>query len=338
MSAVGLDIGGANLKVSDGEHISRSRSFALWKSPEKLAGTLNELLKDFPECKALAVTMTGELADCFESKSEGVIKILEAVESIAGPRPVFVWHTGGEFLSPAEARDLVPLVSAANWHALATWAGRIHPDGPALLIDMGSTTTDLTPLESGLPMPVGRTDLERLLSGELVYLGVRRTPVCAVAETVPLRGDVCPLAAEFFAEVRDLFLITGDCPDDPDCFETPDGRPATREAAQNRLAHMLCCDTTELRQEEIELIARYCLGRIEHRLEEALDRVMDRFCQDVPTVLLAGEGEFFVRRLVEKSARFRQATLFSLAEMIGAGPSQSACAFALARLLSERSY
>src|SRR5256885_9284124 len=51
---------------------------------------------------------------------------------------------------------------------------------PALLLDTGSTTTDIIPMINGVPVPVGRTDPHRLGTGELVYTGVRRTPVCAV--------------------------------------------------------------------------------------------------------------------------------------------------------------
>jgi len=67
--------------------------------------------------------------------------------------------------------------AAANWLALATYAGRLAPRGPAVLLDVGSTTTDVIPLQDGTPVPRGRTDPERLESKELVYTGVRRTPL-----------------------------------------------------------------------------------------------------------------------------------------------------------------
>lgn len=35
---IGLDIGGANLKASDGEHRSVSVPLHLWKQPERAAG------------------------------------------------------------------------------------------------------------------------------------------------------------------------------------------------------------------------------------------------------------------------------------------------------------
>src|SRR5262249_28582161 len=141
---------------------------------------LRELLRGLPNADLLAVTMTGELCDCFATKREGVHAILEAVEQVAGSRPVWVWLNDGRLVRPAVARAEPLRAAAANWLALATFAGRLAPVGPALLIDVGSTTTDIVPLCDGRPVPRGRTDPERLGCGELLYTGVRRTPLCAL--------------------------------------------------------------------------------------------------------------------------------------------------------------
>ena len=177
-SVLGLDVGGANLKAAhtNGAH---SRPFARWKNPGGLADALRGLIAEMPSADLLAVTMTGELCDCFESKRQGVNAILDAVEAAAVGKPIRIWGADGRFSDLAAART-EPLTSAsANWLALATFAGRYAPQGPAPLIDVGSTTTDIVPLLNGQPVPQGRTDPERLRSGELVYSGVRRTPLCA---------------------------------------------------------------------------------------------------------------------------------------------------------------
>ena len=227
MRIVGLDIGGANLKLADADGRGRSRAFAMWKDFSRLECVLSEQLDAFGDADLVAVTMTAELADCFATKAEGIDFILNAVERAADRRPVFVWQTGGEFVTPDEAQELPELVAAANWHALATWAGRIAPAGKALLADLGSTTADFIPIENGMPVPVGRTDLERLQSGELVYSGVRRTPLCAVASSVEFRGASCPLAAELFATTLDVYLLLGERADEPANTDTANGKPAT---------------------------------------------------------------------------------------------------------------
>ena len=335
MHVIGLDIGGANLKASDGERQSLSVNFPMWEQVDELPQALHSLLGEFPNANLVAVTMTAELADCFASKAEGVQRILAAITS-AVSLPVQVWQTAGEFVPVEVAVEFPKLTAAANWHALASWAGRMVSNGPSLLLDMGSTTTDLIPLMDGLPMTEGLTDLERLLSGELVYTGFRRTPVCAIVNEVPLRFGRCPVAAELFATIDDVHLILGNLLEERERSDTADGRPATRSAALNRLAHQLCCDTTELSEAELTSVAESIRVTQREQIERSLDNVLQRL-PDLPrTVLLCGEGESVLREVVQRSLGRHDVQVISLTESLGPTHSSAACAFALARLARER--
>ncbi|MBL8852056.1 MAG: hypothetical protein JNG89_20455 [Planctomycetaceae bacterium] len=334
---VALDIGGANIKASDGEHLSLSQPFALWREPERLSAAIVDILRRFPSPTTLAVTMTGELADCFATKAEGVDRILGAVEQAAPQSTVAVWQTGGEFLAPSEARDLVPLVAAANWHALASWAARSVSTGAGLLIDIGSTTTDIIPLRDGGPATTGHTDLERLLAHELVYTGVRRTPLCAVLPAVPLRGRECPLAAELFATMLDIYLILGNIAEDEDDLNTANGRPATFAAAHDRLARMLCCDVSEVDTAERTVVAQAFAVAQQQRLTAAVKAVLARSPQPCGQIIITGEGEFLAERILIRLPETERVPRVSLSRTLGDAHSQSACAYALARLARERS-
>src|ERR1700722_20650219 len=101
---LGLDIGGANLKAATTDKRAVSVPFALWKQPDKLPSALAALVAGFPETEELAVTMTGELCDCFESKRQGVEAIITAVQSISSNRRIRVWSTDGVFLDTDEAK------------------------------------------------------------------------------------------------------------------------------------------------------------------------------------------------------------------------------------------
>ena len=245
---LGFDVGGANLKAAHTNGAAQSRAFALWKDPTGLAGALRGLIAEMPAADALAVTMTGELCDCFESKRQGVIAILDAVEAAAAGKPVRVWTIDGRFADLTAARAAPLKAAAANWLALATFAGRFAPEGTALLMDVGSTTTDFVPLQDGRPVPKGRTDRERLRSRELVYIGVRRTPLCAI-----LSYDG---AAELFATTFDLFILLDWMAEDPTDCNTADGRPATKAAAEARLARMECMDLETSTAEERMKLAK----------------------------------------------------------------------------------
>src|SRR5947209_4090373 len=129
-SVLGLDIGGANIKAAHATGHARSFPFELWKNPAGLAEALGTLLREMPSYDQLAVTMTGELCDCFETKRQGVISILDAVKAAAGSHPVRVWNNQGHFTDLAAARSDPLPVAAANWLALATFVGRYGSKGP----------------------------------------------------------------------------------------------------------------------------------------------------------------------------------------------------------------
>jgi probable H4MPT-linked C1 transfer pathway protein len=341
MHVIGLDIGGANIKAATTDGRAITWRFEIWKKPAELASQLRGLLSQFDRCDLLAVTMTAELADCFATKAEGVDFILRAVEQSAGETPIFVWQTGAEFVIPSVARQIPLLAAAANWHALATWLGRMVPRGAALLIDIGSTTTDLIPLLDGVPVPHGLTDRERLQSGELVYSGVRRTPMCAIAHSVPLGDGYCPLAAELFATSLDVYLVLGEISEDSDDRETANGRPATVAEARGRLARMLCCDSTEVTPEEIDVLARFVADVQRQRIAGAVDRVLSAAefgtpATKVEAVLISGSGSFLGERIAVEHPRLRQAARTLLSSVFDGPSSEAACALAVARLASER--
>jgi probable H4MPT-linked C1 transfer pathway protein len=327
MDVLGLDIGGANLKAAHARGGARLRPFALWKDPAGLPGALRDLLRGWPPFDRLAVTMTGELCDCFESKRQGVLAILDAVESAARGVPVRVWCTDGAFADVAAARAEPLRAAAANWLALATWAGRHAPSGPAVLLDVGSTTTDVVPLLDGKPVPLGRTDPERLRWQELVYLGVRRTPVCAVTGGVG--------AAELFATMLDVFLVLYAVGEDPADTDTADGRPATRAAAHARLARMLCADLETSTAEERLALAEQARDAVVGLLDSAVGAVAGRLPGVPQTFVLAGSGEFLARQVLRQWRGYSPARLVAVAELLGPEVSQAACAHAVAVLASE---
>lgn len=334
MSAIGLDIGGANLKGSDGHHKSISVPFPLWQRPHELTSALQQLLQQFPDSGPVAVTMTGELADCFRTRSEGVFHILEAAAQAAGNRTLLVWQTTGELVSVDEAWEFPQLVAAGNWHALATWAGRMAPSGGSLLIDIGSTTTDIIPIEDGFPVPQGRTDLERLQSGELIYAGVRRTPIASLIQELDLRGTKTALAREVFATTLDAFLWRGEIPEAPDNRQTANGQPCTRTAAGERLARMVCSDTNELEEEDLDSVADAVISKLISLIHTGIDRQVQQITPPV-CVLLTGEGEFLARKGLQACQLKAAPEIISLKETLGPEHSAAACAFALSRIASE---
>ena len=79
---LGLDIGGANIKAATADKRAVSVPFALWKEPDRLSAVLADVVARFDGVEGFAVTMTGELCDCFETRREGVNRILDAMATV----------------------------------------------------------------------------------------------------------------------------------------------------------------------------------------------------------------------------------------------------------------
>jgi probable H4MPT-linked C1 transfer pathway protein len=329
---IGLDVGGANTKAvwrNGGERRAVSRPFEVWRDREALTAVLREVAAGVaPEpVEAVALTTTAELSDAFRTKREGVGFVLDAAEAaFADPFPL-VFTTAGELVTLDEARARAPEVAAANWLASTLAVAAVYPD--ALAIDVGSTTVDVVPIAAGRVVATGRTDLDRLLAGELVYTGALRTNLAAIASRVPVRGGSCPVASELFAISADVHLILGHlAPGDYTCA-TPDGRPATVEFARERVARLVCADTEQLAAEEIDAIAAFLHAEQVRQIEAAVRLVSGRVGGDAPVVPL-GAGAFLAREAAERLGRPVVELPWSAAER------DAAPAAALAELLVGR--
>ena len=336
MKSVGLDIGGANIKFADSDGVAGSISFELWRHADKLSGELVQCLSQLGPCDLIGLTMTGELADCYSSKPDGVDQILTAVEDAADGTPIHVWQTGAEFVPLSVARDIPMLVSAANWHALATWLGRLVPSERSLLMDIGSTTTDLIPLETGRPVQIGMTDTERLIHHELVYTGVRRTPIAALLRETEINGEACALASELFATTADAYIVTGDMGTDETDRNTADGRPRTLECSRHRLARMACADISEIGERSIVRLAESVRATQQQLIQDACQSIAHRSDAQISNVLISGSGRFLARRIIQSLPELTGAEIHDMSQIFSSDWADAACACAVAQLAIER--
>jgi (4-(4-[2-(gamma-L-glutamylamino)ethyl]phenoxymethyl)furan-2-yl)methanamine synthase len=329
---IGLDVGGANTKAvwrNGSERRAVTRSFEVWRDCEALTAVLLEVVAGVARepVEAVALTTTAELSDAFRTKREGVAFVLDAAEAALDGVELFAFTTAGGVVPVAEARARAPEVAAANWLASALAVSALHPD--ALMIDVGSTTTDVVPIAAGRVAATGRTDLDRLLAGELVYTGALRTNLAAIAPRVPVRGALCPVASELFAISADVHLILGHLAAGAYTCPTPDGRPATVEFARERVARLVCADAEQLAAEELDAIAAFLHVEQVSQIEAAVRRVGERLGGDSPVIPL-GAGAFLAREAAERLGRPVVDLPWSAAER------DAAPAAALAELLADR--
>jgi (4-(4-[2-(gamma-L-glutamylamino)ethyl]phenoxymethyl)furan-2-yl)methanamine synthase len=302
VSIIGWDIGGANIKAAwvlqERGQAARvrveSRPFEIWREKDRLPDVLQEIYRSLTfgvPPHALAVTMTAELSDIFITKREGVQFVLECIQASFPDQSIHVLSLSGGFISMNEAHSRPLDFAATNWVATVQWIAPRFPN--CLLIDVGSTTTDILPILDGKACVSGRTDPERLSSGELVFTGALRTNLAAIVPSVPIGGRVYRVASEYFAVSGDVHLILGHLnPQDYTCT-TPDGQPPSVESARRRLARLVCADTEMLSPAEIDEIARYIYDQQIRQIREGLEQVLSSspIHRKYPVVLL-GMGAF----------------------------------------------
>jgi (4-(4-[2-(gamma-L-glutamylamino)ethyl]phenoxymethyl)furan-2-yl)methanamine synthase len=269
--------------------------------------------------------MTAELSQMFRTKREGVAFVLDAIETAFPASPIRVFTVDGRFLAPADARAEPLAVAAANWSATAHLVALEHPD--SLLIDIGSTTTDIIPIVGGRVAAQGRTDPGRLASGELVYTGALRTPAEAIASEIQLRGEAVGVSAEGFALAGDAHLWRGDLTPADYTVPTPDGRPATREFAGERLARVICADREMLDETAISLVAEALAGAQVQRIATAIRRVVARH-PSLDVAVTTGLGVF----LADAATRTAGLAVVPLASELGDTAARFAPAAAVALL------
>lgn len=343
MTVSGWDIGGVNtkgavLKYEKGQIVDfkvTSRYFEIWKDSTALASVLKsieqELMGGNSEIQAArALTITAELSDIFRTKREGVEFILNCFQNTFTGVPLYALDIEGQLIGLQDIKDPVHL-AATNWLATALFLGKRYKNG--LLIDIGSTTTDIIPLRDGKVAAQGRTDMGRLVTGELVYTGVLRTPISSVVSQVPIKGEYCRISSEYFAILGDVYLILGYIQDSDYVCETPDRRPKTRQFAGERLARIVCADGETLHEEDIIQLARYIYEKQIQQVTEALMQVLSRFPDTYHfSVVACGLGEFLAKKCCERLGLKVQ----GISEILGSQASRVAPCMALAYLLAEK--
>jgi len=287
--ALGIDIGGANTKAaSDSAGFTFSRYAPFWETAD-IDGLLKEICRQAGAAGEVGVVVTAELADCFESKSHGLIRIESAVKKVM-PDALFFGYDGRFHEEMADYRNF----AGANWMASALLLARKFPD--AILLDVGSTTTDIIPIVDGevrgLP-----SDIKRLGASQLVYSGVQRTNVATKLQRVRLGGRDFRVASELFATALDAYVTLGELRPEGH-FSTPaDGKDAGPESCARRLARVLCSEPEELGNKGVRAIAEQMKEAQVRELRDALVEVSR--AHGVRHCLLAGSGEFLARHVVD---------------------------------------
>jgi (4-(4-[2-(gamma-L-glutamylamino)ethyl]phenoxymethyl)furan-2-yl)methanamine synthase len=304
-AVIGWDLGGAHVKAARLDSSGRVERVVqipcpLWRGLTELDRALDAAESLLGSAPTHAVTMTGEMVDLFATRAEGVARLVAAMRHRFTGLRFYAGDAG--LVSPEETASAGLRLASANWMASAALMAARLPDG--LLIDVGSTTTDLVPVRDGRVRAHGRDDARRLEARELVYTGVVRTPVMAMAAEVPFDGRSVPLMAEFFATAADVHRLCGRLPLGADSYPAADGGDKTEAGSARRLARMIGRDADALPLDGWRGLARWLAEAQARRIEDACAVVLARepLPADAPLVA-AGVGRFLVADLAVRLGR-----------------------------------
>lgn len=321
MTTLGWDIGGAHAKacrIDDGRVVDIVQwPCPLWQGLPQLDGVLAQARERWPGLWGdpglhQAATMTGEMVDLFPDREAGVRQLAAHLAEALGPglhlyaglgRGDAAAGEGARWVPPHRAGEHWEAVASANWRATAEWAAAGHP-GDAVLVDIGSTTTDLIPLRDGRPAARGATDAERLASGELVYTGVVRTPLCALTQRLVFRGVPTGVMNEWFATTADVWRLLGRLDPAHDQQPTADQSGKDAGATRQRLARMIGRDAREGGDADWLVLAGQWAAAQRRTIGEALQAVCRAAgVDDAAPVIAAGCGDFLALDLAADAGR-----------------------------------
>ena len=317
----GIDIGGANIKYCQSDGYTLNTIYPLWKKKTALPAILEKIIPE-KNIRTLAITMTGELCDCFKTKTEGVKYILNSI-----PKKQFtplVWTTNQNFIPMDNAIQNPTICAASNWLGLASFIAKQHPENFGLSIDIGSTTTDITSIDQGNPSPSGITDTQRLKYGELIYTGMKRTPMAS------LLGS--KYAQEFFATIADAHLLLNNLKEDEEDTETADGRSFTKTNSARRIAKMLCADLNEIPMSRVIKTSELAIKTQIKWITIALKKHLQRKGKEPKWISVSGSGETLAKMIVESFEWKTKPRIHSFSSVFGIENTSAACAYSIMKL------
>lgn len=314
-TVVGWDVGGAHVKAAllrNGRlEAVRQWPCALWQGLHLLDRVIDDALASWslsgPGGQAShAVTMTGEMVDLFEHREDGVVRLARLLGQRLGP-DLRLFSSAGDWLDATVAQRRWPELASANWAATARLvASRVRQ---ATLVDVGSTTTDLIPLAGGQVHSVGTSDAQRLQSGELLYQGVVRTPLCALTQRIVFRGAQYNVMNEWFATTADVYRLTGELDPAHDQHPAADGGAKDEAGSCRRIARMIGHDAHDGTLAEWQAFAQAWRSHQLALVRAELQRVESRggkspgYPTAATALVGAGCGRFLVRALAQALER-----------------------------------
>ena len=344
-----MDIGGANTKAAlldfKDKKIVNTYSyieyFPFWEKtiteiPTLLRRVVENLVEKnnikLEDINFIAVTITAELSDAFQTKREGILIILNALDKIFDKNKLKFITNRSKFIDYNTAKSDYFLIFAANWSSTALFLGQFIPT--CILIDAGTTTIDIIPILDSTPVPKGKNDISRLMNHELIYTGGLRATIPSITHHVPYKDKNVRISFEKFALISDIHRILNNISEEEYINDTADNRSKSLENCYARLSRVICMDIETISKEDLKIMANYIyekqLDIITREIKLFMHNLITRFkeFENNPKFVITGlSAEFLIRNSLQKLGYYNIASYEEITQIPNAINSS---AFAIA--------
>jgi len=221
---LGIDVGGANLKII-GLNKKKKVNFVsqekceIWRGLSDFDKKMSKIKKIISNKTVIGVTMTAEMCDNFKKRKKGVLKIVKHIRRCLKKNIYFWENVKNECFS---INPSYKNVASMNWLATGKFVAKRMSN--AIVIDLGSTTTDFIFIRKNQIINKGFSDFKRILFSELIYTGFTRTPLFGIANKLNFNKKDYFVLPENFANVADVYRVLKKASSKIDLFDTMDGR------------------------------------------------------------------------------------------------------------------
>lgn len=300
MKIAGFDIGGANTDLAiidfeNGEIKSIETDFKylpMWSDSHRLGDVLKELIEGIcpiDSIDGIGISMTAELVDAYQTKKEGVLDILEKCTNTFSQSIGVISLDGIESVETIKNNPLN--AAAANWIATSQIAAKIAKN--CIFVDTGSTTTDIIPIKNGQECAKGRSDMERLATGELVYTGTLRTNLASFLNKLSFSKEgvdkTFRIASELFAQTADVYMVLDKISLEDYVCDTYDGEGKSKEECMRRISRLICGDLEVLSEEDLFKLCEFIHKQQIKQIAEGLNEVSNR--ENIDLIVTTGLGK-----------------------------------------------
>ncbi len=300
-----LDFGVTSLKIVivDPTHPeepfhSQRIYFPLKIRKEEVEGDLKTILRSYADynIRKFILTTTSPL---FASAKETVEFIINSVTKFIQPANIVLYTHDEEFVSIKQALENPSKVVSVGWKALGKGLWQmIKQDG--LIVDFSTRTTSFIPIREGKILSNSKSDHDRMMNDELVFLGLMETNAAFIQPTFEYNGKTFNLPFETHAITADIFTITEDIQPSDYITNTPDKKAKFKEDALNRVKSMFCIVDEKFDELDLIKIAHLLKVKMLERINQIIKRKKEEY--QLNKIIITGIGaNILYQYLLEKN-------------------------------------